>query len=527
MSEFYSEEQQQINNIRAIDVVSAFNKIPYFLLNKEAGDNASELKKELTEICRYYKIYKQGKEFICEGTNGDYIPATLKYKMIYTLINKEARFLFAETPDIVINPKGDVGKITDEAKNNLTSWNDLLKTILDKNKFEKVLLQAAKDCFVGKRVACLVNFNDEDGVTITFLPSIQFIYETKTGNPNVLSKFVCFLVVKNSPDKSVKRIFEKKYTLEDGVVYLEEAMYDGAGKVVDASEFEPVEKQPILLKTIPAVVMINDGLLSDDDGESEVECLREYEEYYSKLSNGDLDAQRKNMNPTKYTIDMDNNSTKNLSTGAGAYWDLQTDQNLDHAAPQAGILESSMSYSDSLKTTLDRIKTSGYEQLDIPNITLETMVGSITSGKALKAIYWPLIVRCKEKMKMWSPQLKSMVDIIIDGALQYPNTIKKYVNGTMIPVAYEVDVLQNTPLPEDEMEEKSMDLSEVQANVMSKKAYMQKWRNLTDDEVEEEIKQMAIEREMLEDSVFNTSSSKPYPDNDVKDNDIQEEDFTE
>ena len=218
------------------------------------------------------------------------------------------------------------------------------------------------------------------------------------------------------------------------------------------------------------------------------------------------------MNPTKYSIDMDNRSTANLSSSAGSFWDLQSDQNLDHPNPQVGILESNMSYSDAVQTRLDRIKTVGYEQIDMPNITLETMTGAITSGKALKAIYWPLIVRCKEKMKMWGPQLQKMIDIIIQGTLQYPNTITRYVNQPMTPVAYEVSVSQNTPLPEEEIEEKNMDLSEVQSNVMSKKAYMKKWRGLTDDEVQEELIQMAKEREILEDAVMSTNPEEPpYP----------------
>lgn len=525
MAEYKSEEAKQQELMQSTDVLTAFNRIPYALLNQEIDEDVSDIRRELTEICGYYKVYKKGKDFAVEGSNGDYVPATLRYKMSASLINKEARFLFAEAPDITINAKGDVGKVSQEAKDNLTAWNDLLKTILDKNRFEKILIQAAKDCFIGKRVACLVNFNEEDGVTISFLPATQFLYETRIGNQNILTKFVCFIIVKDSSQQGTKRIFKKKYTLEDGVVYLEEGMYDGAGRPVSEEEYKPTEKQPINLDVIPAVIMINDGLTDDDKGESEIELLGDYEQYYSKLANGDIDAERKSMNPTKYSIDMDSRSTKNLSSSAGSFWDLQSDQNLDNPNPSVGILESNMSYSEALKTSLDRIKTVGYEQIDMPNITLETMTGAITSGKALKAIYWPLIVRCKEKMKMWGPQLVAMVDIIVKGALAYPNTIMKYVDMPLVPVAYEVDVSQNTPLPEDEIEEKEMDLSEVQAQVMSKKAYMKKWRGLTDDEVDEELEQMAIEREILEESAMvpDDGEKAPYLEEDEEEEIIDEE----
>lgn len=491
-----SEEAKVIEAENSTEVLTAFNRIPYALINAEVSGAAKDTLDELTQICKYYKVYKKGASFTVEGTNGDYVPAKLNYKMAASLINKEARFLFAEPPDITVEPKGDVGKITDDAKNALTIMNDLVKTVLDKNNFEEALIKAAKDCFIGKRVAGLVNFNEEDGVTITFLPSTQFIYDTKVGNPNIITKFVCFIIVKDSITLSEKRIFKKKFELVDDVVYLEEVLYDGAGK-----ELEVVtEYQETLMPMIPVSIFINDGLSGEDKGESEIEILQDDESWYSKLSNADIDAQRKSMNPTKYTVDMESNSTKSLSTAAGAFWDLGSDQNLDNAHPQVGLLEPSMNYSASLDTTLKRVKKSAYNQVDMPDI--EEVQATITSGKALKAIYWPLIVRCKEKMKMWGPQLRNMVDIILQGAMVYPNCIEKYTNDVISPVAYEVSIVGNLPIPEDEIEEKNMDLSEVESKTMSRKAYMKKWRGLTDDEVQEELEQIALERQMLEESSF-------------------------
>lgn len=501
-----------------VEVLKAFNRIPYALINAECEGATKDILAELTEICDYYKIYKQGASFAVEGTNGDYVPAQLKYKMSASLVNKEARFLFAEPPDITIEPKGDIGKTTEDIKEALTVLNDLVKTILDVNKFEDALIKAAKDCFVGKRVAALVNFNEEDGVTITFLPSTQFIYDTKIGNSNIVTKFVCFIIVKDSITLSEKRIFKKKFELENDVVYLEEALYDGAGKEIEVI----TERQETLMKTIPVSIFVNDGLTGEQTGESEIEMLKDYESWYSKLSNADIDAERKSMNPTKYTVDMESNSTKNLSTAAGSLWDLGSDQNLEKPSPQVGILEPGMNYSDALKTSLDRIQTIGHNQVDMPNITLESMQGTLTSGKSLKAIYWPLIVRCKEKMKMWGPQLRQMVDIIIQGSMVYPNCITGYTNSEIVAVDYEIKVEQNTPLPEDEHEEKNMDLSEVDSQVMSKKSYMKKWRGLTDDEVQEELKQIALERQILEDSMMPGGMEDSYYEDEMYEDDYVE-----
>lgn len=486
-----------------VSVLTAYNKIPYALINNEVDGGTTEIFSEFKQIAEFYKVYKKGIKFTAEGTGGHYVAAQLRYKKVATLINKEARFLFGGTPDIKIEAEGDVGKITEEAKAQLTTLQNLIDKILEANKFESILLKGAKDCFIAKRVALMANFNEDYGVTLQFIPALNFVYETRFDNSEVLTKFVSFTTVKDRKNLSEKRIFKKKFVLETvadeegnpkDVCYLEEVIYDGAGREIEVL----TEYQPTLLDRIPVVVIVNDGLTGEIYGESEVEALRDYEQWYSKLSSADIDAGRKGMNGIKYAVDMTHNSTKNLSTSPGSFWDLSSDQNLDKPSPQVGILENSMNYSGALDTTLRRIRASMYEEIDVPDVTLENIQGIVTSGKAMKCIYWPLIVRCGEKMKVWGPAIKYIIDVIIRGALVYPNCIKKYTDDIINPVDYEIDVVQNYPLPEDEQEEKEMDLAEVAAKTMSLKTYMKKWRNLTDHEVEEELQQIAYEASLLE-----------------------------
>lgn len=505
-------------NDTSVEIIAAYNRIPYALINKEIDGSASDVLAEFTQIVKYYGIYNKGSKFTTEGTSGDYVPAQLRYKLAASLINKEARFLFAEKPDIIINPKGDLGKTTQEAKDNLTIIQDLVDTVLKKNKFEKILIQAAKDCFIGKRVAGVVNFNEKSGITLSFLSSLNFIYETKIDNPETLTKFVSFTVVRERMQLSDRRIFKKKFQLvteADGseVCYLEEGLYDGRGALLE----QITENQPTLMNRIPVAIFSNDGLTGDLDGESEIKLLDDFESYYSKLNNADIDSERKTMNPIRYTVDMDAGSTKDLKSSAGSYWDLTSDQNLDSKNPQVGMLTSSMEYSVALGETLKRMKASMYDQIDMPDI--ESMQATITSGKALKAIYWPLIVRCKEKMTTWGPQLEYLIDTIIQGAMVYPNCITLYTDDMVTPVAYEINIDSNYPLPEDEIEEKTMDMTEVNGLTMSKKAYMKKWRGLTDEEAEEELKQMALEVQMMESTGFEGITGDPQ-DNVDNNNDI-------
>lgn len=479
-----------------VEIITVSRDIPYALLKQEVKGKNSDILTELRKISEYYKVYREGAKFTTEGTSGDYVASNVRFKKAAQLINKEARFLFAEPPDITIEPNGEIKEITEQEKSNVTVAQAIVDSVLEENEFPRILMKAARDCLIGKRVGCVLNFNEETGITMTFLDAFNFVYELNPNNMRELTKFVAFVVVEDNSTLSNKRIFKKKYELIDGVVYAQDELYDGRGVLVE----EVMPMQETKLTRIPAAVILNDGLLSDSKGESDLEKLIDFEAMFSKLNNADVDAERKSMNQIRYTVDMDDASTKNLSSSPGSYWDLQTNQNLDHPAPSVGTLSSSMEYSAALESTLKRLRSEMFEELEMPDITMDNLQGTITSGKALKAIYWPLIVRCKEKMKTWGPQLSYIIDVMLEGAMAYPNVAKRYSVNTLAELNAYVKVEQNFPLPEDAEEEKTMDLSEVAAQTMSKKSYMKKWRGLTDTQADEELAQIALERQMLEES---------------------------
>lgn len=483
-----------------IEKVSSYTQIPYSVFATELdGSLRNDFNQEIQEIMDFYEVYRYGSEFHPEGTNNDYVPADLHYKKAADLIDKEARFLFSIPPTFTVNPNRS--GLSDQEKEQNTVLNEFLDCALRKLKFSSELVRAAKDCFIGKRIACMLNFNENEGISITFLNSTEFLYEY-VGTE--LKRIVAIFIVKDSTNKSEQVIKKKIYEMgDDGYCYVEEYLYSGTGVLKEEGR---IERTRTLFQKIPAVIIINDGLSNDFRGKSDIEDQIDSESWYSKLANADMDSERKSMNPIRYAIDASDNSTKNLSSSPGSFWDIQSNQNgSDPKTAQVGMIEAGMNYSAALKTTLDRIENSMYSSLEIPNINSEKLQGVITSGKTLKALYWSLIVRCNEKMLVWGPALVYIAEILIDGAKLYPESVEVLMRGDMhsfdLPdIPYEVQVENNYPLPEDEQEEKTMDLAEVAAKTMSRKAYMKKWRNLTDEEVQLELEQIAIERQMLEDS---------------------------
>ena len=479
----------------AVSIVTAYTQIPYTVFATElSGSLKNDFNAEITEIMGYYQAYQKGAEFSTEGTNGDYVPSDTRYRKIKDLIDKEARFLFSIPPTFTVNPNAT--GISEQEREANTQLNSFLIAVLNKIQFNSDLVKSAKDCFIGKRVACILNFNETEGISATFLNATEFLYQFKGKE---LQKIVAIFIIQDSSNKADQIIKKKIYEMgEDGFCYVEEALYTGTGQLKEEGR---LERTRTLFQRIPAVVILNDGLTSDDRGSSDVETLLEYEGTYSKLANSDIDSERKSMNPIRYAIDASDNSTKNLSSSPGSFWDIQSNQQgSDPKNASVGMLEAGMNYANALKITLDRIENTMFSQLEIPNINSEKLQGVITSGKALKALYWSLIVRCNEKMLIWGPALQYIADIILEGAKLYPESARVMTDIEVPDIVYKVQVENNYPLPEDEVEEKTMDLAEVAAQTMSRKAYMKKWRNLTDEEIQAELKQMSLERQMLEDS---------------------------
>lgn len=480
------------------EAVSALMKFPYFILEKDI--DTSDYRTDLIQIKKAYIMYKKGVRFNPEGTGGDYVPSMIRFKNIKYLINKEARFMFSHAPDINVVEQNEADKQTAE------EYAKVLKKMLEESKFPGKILKASKDCLIGKRVACMVDITEEGQLMLHFYDALHFYYEYNKESGE-LEKFICFEVLKvrkravgNSNDYLIY-----KYTKENGKVYCEGSIYDGRGVVKE----QIVALTETQLEDIPAVIIFNDGLLDEEDGVSEIEDLEEFERGYTSLANSDIDSMRKGMNPIKYLVDMNHRTTQGLTTSPGSLWDMESNQDMDNPKPQVGQLAPELNHSEPLKQTLNRLKMSMHEALDVPNINEETLSGTITSGKALKALYYPLTVRCDEKMISWSDAIKDIIRKAFDLALLNEGIVKEYyVLSNFKEMQYDIDVQVNYALLDDVMEEMEQDLNEIAQNARSRKSYLTKWRSddiINDKQAEDELMQIATEVNMFDTTSINMS----------------------
>ena len=105
--------------------------------------------------------------------------------------------------------------------------------------------------------------------------------------------------------------------------------------------------------------------------------------------------------------------------------------------------------------------------------------------------------------------LEGLIDIvknIIDIALLNVDIVKGiYPLVDLQEIQYNVVIQEHYALAEDEQEEKATDLSEIASNTRSRKSYMKKWRpELTDEQINEELLQIAMELNMFDTMAVNT-----------------------
>lgn len=471
--------------------------------DKKVKDFCYRFYAEAKEVYQYYKIYDLGVQFECDNSEASYRHSELYYKLVAQIINKEARFLFGVPPEITLETVMNVDTKDEKIVKDVMIMQEMIDKILKENNFEDILLKAAKDCFIGKRVACVVNFVENSGVAVDFITAPHFTFRYSPIDKKKLIYFSYFSHIQEDDEKSKCRILKKEYEiLRDGDgndrCYLTEWIYDmNCVDLSDTDEYkdwELVDTEELEIDYIPADIIVNDGLTDNTFGVSDIRPLIEFEYHYNKLGCLDIDAIRKDIAGTVYTVDMDTHSTKNVRNSLGGYLDLTSDAREENS-PEVGTLEFDMKYKDPLDVSMKRIKKAMFDLFDIPDIDLETMAGNITSGKALRALYWGLDARCTEKFKAWEPALRRIIEIILKGCEAYPEIASLYRdNEAVIYVEREVKITRNTPIMDDEETEIQSDLQQVAAGVMSRNAFIQKWQEKNEHEANEEIMRIALER---------------------------------
>ncbi len=453
---------------------------------KEAlgSDYAKQLLDDQRDNLRLYHIYDGAGQMWATATGIDYEPTKRVTNKLKNLIKEETRFMFSRAPEIHIAPETD--DAPEHEKKRCDELEARVMRVLGRSKWQNRLPKAGRDILIGKRVALKVSGSSEDDLRVQFRPSLEFFHDYAEDDTQQLNKIIYCYQKNDESEPERQRIWWQQYEMIDGRCRMTELICDGYGAVIE----ERCRDKDTGLTRIPSAVIINDGLTGDVLGESEVSELESLAAAYNHMTSDDTDALKFNMFPQRIFSDASEDSLKNIRISPGAMVDLQTDPAVVDKQAQYGLLESSFNYDSRVEHVLDRICDDMHELTSVPRISIEDLKSLGVSGKAMRAMYWPLICRCDERWIEWDAALRDMVDIIAE-ILGYKE------------LAYQVRIEHEYPLADDTQEEQANDLREVSAQVRSRQSYIEKWD--TEDgnrSAEEAIRLMAQEREILEEASY-------------------------
>lgn len=351
------------------------------------------------------------------------------------------------------------------------------------------LSKAGRDIFVGKRLAVKLIGGGGKPLGVRLLPSLEFAFDLdcETGR---ITKILYYYHKTHDTDPKRQRTWVQRYWLEGGACWMEQGVYDGYGVLQQDEELIPPTNTG--LDFVPSAVIINDGLTGEITGESDVAVLRDLADAYNRRLSDDQDALKFNMFPQRVFRDVEPRCLENIKVSPGSLLDIQSSVTGEHQAT-ADILESGFGYDGRYEHSVDRLDKIMHEQLAIPMTTIDQLKSLGISGKALKMLYNPLIARCEEKWQAWDEAIRWMVRSLA--------RLSKASGGPdYTGLDYTVAIDHLWPIPNDDDAEREQDRLDVAAQTMSRKAYIDKWRPTAD--AEEELRQMALERQQLEESSY-------------------------
>ena len=448
---------------------------------------------KVNQILEWYKIYDGDQEW-ATNTGLDYTPTKKITNVIKKLIDTRARFMFGKEPFFDVRPVQVDEKGSTTHQDLAQQKEDLLHKILEDNKFHSKLLKAKKDCSIGGKIAIKLWGHKDVGLKMVFSPAMEFFPQYNLDDIDQLEKVVFLYALNNETEPDKQRIKKQVWELINKRCVLNESTYDGRGSIVSI-EYQDYDTK---LDFVPVIVITNGGLTGETEGISDVKELWDNQDAYNKLTSDDIDALKFQMFGQDVVTDADENSLENIKVAPGAMIDLQTDMAQASQNRQARMerLESQFSYKDKFEDTINRIKNDMYDTLDVPNVSLEQLRGLMQSGKSMKALYWGLMAACDEDWIEWGDALTQMVDYIF----KMVDTYNLYGARSIAKYETTLEIERIYPISEDEIDQKRIDMEEVQSELRSKRAYIDKWSNVED--VDSEIEEILKEKQLFAEDNF-------------------------
>lgn len=373
---------------------------------------------------RYYQYY-EGKQHVDERTGQlvkaselerpaglDYDPTRYATNYFKAFIKRKARWQMGGQHGISVAPK-QIDKIADIVKPDYTpsvaqesenkrseAYERLLYQLWRENKMREKLLQAARDRLIAGRVGCKIVFNSQTGrIKWVFRPDTEIVPVYSDDDFEEL--IAVHFLLEREIDGEIY-IQKQTFSLENGVCYLEEALYNSNLEVKRVI----TERQSMGLDFIPVVLFPINELSGENAINTEVDDMKEQTDVLNTMNEDAIDSLKFEMFAMTAFINVPEGTADKVQLAPGAGVEIRG--GMEGQTPDIKKVEGGFRWKEAFKDQYARVKSALHEITGLPQIVPQELNFGGLNGEALHILFHDIIQETEEHWLSWGPRLEEL-----------------------------------------------------------------------------------------------------------------------
>lgn len=347
----------------------------------------------------------------------DYDPTRYATNYFKAIVDRKARWQMGGKHGISV-PRRQIDNIEDvlredyepseaQRKENerAEQYERLLYQLWDENRMRARLVQAARDRLIADRVVCKIVYNDRTGkLRWIFRPDYEYIpvYSEDDFEDLIGAHFIKNVKYEIN-DEEVNAIQKQSFSLENGMAYVEEAIY----RESDLALLKTIQpKTPLGLDFIPVQEFAVNELLAETLGESEISALREQNDVLNQMNEDAIDSLKFEMFEITAITNAQPGAADNFVVAPGSVVEVQSVG--DTKSADIKKVTGSFGWKEAFKDQYMRVKGAMHEISGLPQIVPQELNFGGLNGEALQVLFHDIITDTEEHWLSWGYNLAEL-----------------------------------------------------------------------------------------------------------------------
>ncbi|WP_054955037.1 phage portal protein [Paenibacillus dakarensis] len=333
----------------------------------------------------------------------DYDPTRFPTNYFKSFIDKKARWLMGGQHGINVPTPQEP---TPEQAQMASAYEALLYQLWRENKMRTALTRAARDYLIARRVVCKIVFDVNSGkLRWVWRPDAEFVPEYSDADATLMNGGH-FITQIEEDGRTL--IHKESFTLENGVCYYDDGIYNEALERLDKNEDGSKKKPiPMGLDFLPIVTFAVPGLSGEEMDTSEIEAMRAVTDRLNAMNEDAADSLKFEMFAMTAFLNVPPGTADKVQIAPGASLEVVAGHNSD-VKPDVKRIEGTFSWSAAFDAQYSRLKAALHEITSLPNVVPQELNFGGLNGDALHVLFQSIIQETEEHWLEWQDGLQEL-----------------------------------------------------------------------------------------------------------------------